>query len=234
MNSDIKSIDTVILCGGMGKRLRGLVDDRPKPMADINGRPFLDIILDYMASFGCRRFILFAGYMAESITDYYKSATKKDSEIIISVEKKPLGTAGAIKNSRSFIKSNPFFALNGDSICKIDLKGFLAFHSDKKALASVALTRARNKKRFGSVSLDRDNLVTRFSEKSDSDNERPLINAGIYIFDKSVLDFIPDGTPYSLEYDLFNKLNRFYGYITDKPLIDIGTPEDYLKAKEVL
>jgi len=164
---NIEDTDVVILCGGRGERLRSLINDRPKPLAEINGKPFLDILIDYAAGFGFKRFILCAGYMGDMIEDYYK---KKSAifRILISNEKGPLGTAGAIKNAEPFIKSSPFLVLNGDSICRLNLHKFLKFHAAKKAMFSIALSKMKNSGDYGNIILDtRTGRIKAFKEKSE-------------------------------------------------------------------
>jgi len=225
--------DVVLLCGGMGSRLQSVVNDRPKPMAEIGGRPFLDILMDYVGSFGFRRFILCTGYMGENIRRHYQG---KDSpvEVLLSREDKPLGTAGAIKNAQSLIKSREFLVMNGDCFCRFDLNLFLDFHIHKKALITIALVKKKKTADVGVVSLDAAQRITGFSEKKGDPASVGLINTGTYIFNQEVLSSIPLGTSYSLEYDLFPKLDNCYGYVTQSNLIDIGTPVGYATAKKLL
>ena len=98
----LKDVDVVILCGGLGKRLRGIIKNRPKPMALINGRSFLDYLIFYLVKFGFRRFILCTGYKKSSIKRYY-AKRYKNFEFVFSEENVPLGTGGAVKNAKKFI-----------------------------------------------------------------------------------------------------------------------------------
>jgi len=226
------SIDVVVLCGGEGSRLKQVVSDRPKPMADINGVPFLDILFDYLKRFGFKRFVLCTGYMADFIESYYKE--KKDTtEILFSYESNPLGTAGAIKNAEKLLHSNTILVLNGDSFCTVDLLKYIEFHRQKKALLSIALLESNETSDFGQIVLDENEQVISFKEKSNSD-EKTFINSGIYLFEKQILSMIPTGIKYSLEYDLFPKLvdKSLYGFRFHGKFIDIGTPESYLLAEE--
>ena len=131
-------IDVAILCGGFGKRLQRVVKDIPKPMAKIKHRPFLSILIDFIASYGFRRFILCTGYKADIIEGYY-SQRYNNLSIEFSREEKPLGTGGAIKNAENYIKSSPFLVVNGDSFCKINLREFVSFHFKKDSLISIAV-----------------------------------------------------------------------------------------------
>jgi NDP-sugar pyrophosphorylase family protein len=231
---DTKHIDVVILCGGMGKRLRAIVDDKPKPMAEIDSRPFIDILIGYVSTFGFQRFILCAGYKAEAIEQYYKSK-KYGIEILITKEQKPLGTGGAVKNARPLITSNPFLVLNGDSFLGMDLYRFVEFHLRKKALLSIALINTKDAKSYGSIEIDKLGRIVEFCEKKEKSQES-MINAGIYLFNHEVLSLMPDDRNFSLEYDFFPEIvNReMFGYLTKGLFIDIGTPQRYAEAKQLL
>lgn len=230
----IKDVDVVILCGGRGMRLRPLIKDRPKGLVEINGKPFLDILIDYLANFGFKRFILCIGYLGQNIKQYYQNY-HSSLKILFSEEKNPLGTAGAIKNAEPLIKSNPFLVLNGDSLCRINLYEFLNFYIRKKALFSIALTKAKRASDYGAVSLSPSQQILSFNEKV-KQKHSCFINAGIYIFKNRVFSMIPDKENFSLEYDLFPKIihKEFYGYVTEEKVIDIGTPARLRNAKAIL
>jgi len=225
-------IDVVVLCGGKGKRLRSVVSDRPKPLADINGRPFLDALINYISAFGFRRFILCTGYMGTAVKKYY--AAKRGLDIIISHEEKPLGTAGAVKKAERLIKSDPFLVMNGDSICRADLLKLLAFHRKKGAEFSMVITRPEKGRDYGSVSIAGHGKIAFFREKEGA-VRGALINAGIYLLERKIFSRIPAGKKRSLEREIFPTLagGHFYGYATKAKLIDIGTPERYARARRL-
>lgn len=229
----MKEIDAVILCGGLGSRLKKVVHDRPKPMAEIQGRPFLDLLIDHTAAFGITRYILCTGYMANCIEHYY-AQTVGSLTFSFSQEKIPLGTGGALKNAESLIRSNPFLVLNGDSFCPVDLEGFITQHRAKNAQLSLVVSEAEDSVDFGSLWLDHDGRIVGFQEKTNHGHK--LINAGVYLFDKKILDMIPHHKPYSLEHDLFPDLvgKEFYGFFSVEKVLDIGTPERYELAKKIL
>lgn len=231
---DTKEIDVVLLCGGVGERLRPMVNNLPKPMALINNRPFLDILIDYVTSFGFRRFILCIGYLGNIIKRYYRNR-KFPFEILFSEEKRPLGTAGAIKNAQTLIQSSPFLVMNADSLCQVDLEKFLDFHLDKNALVSIVLTKMKDTTDYGTVTLGDSQHILGFNEKSNS-NKDNLVSAGIYLFQREVPSLIPTNKKFSLEKDFFPKVldKQFYGFVIKKKFIDIGTPERYKKAKKLL
>jgi NDP-sugar pyrophosphorylase family protein len=227
-----KDIDVVILCGGLGTRLKDVVDDRPKSMAEINGRPFLDILVDYVAGYGFTRFILCTGFKGDLIRRHYENKRGR-LMFMVSGEDQPLGTGGAIKNAESLIKSDMFLALNGDSLCEINIEDFVNFHIKKGGLISVAVTGMESPIDYGIIRLDRDQKVIGYGEKIPvSGND--LINAGLYVFDKKILKEIPSGRKLSLEYDVFPGIldKGVYGYVAEKRLLDIGTPERLAMAKD--
>lgn len=228
-----ENLDVIILCGGMGKRLKSVVSDRPKPMAEISGRPFLDILIDYAAAFGFKRFILCAGYMGDVIKEYYQKKRGLSVQVVVSQEKEPLGTAGAVKNARGLIKSSPFLVMNGDSLCRLDLLEFIRFHEEKDASFSMVLAGSGGGKDYGRVNVDNSGRITSFEEKTEA-RQGGSINAGIYLLDDNIFSVIPGGKKLSLEYDVFPEItgSRFYGYITKEELVDIGTPEKYLAAQQ--
>jgi len=230
----MKDIDVIILCGGKGKRLGSLVKDTPKPMLYINKKPFLERIIEYFSSFGFKRFILCAGYKSEVIKDYINNYKKKDIEIFISIERKLLGTAGAIKNAENLIKKDIFLVTNGDTYCEVDFMKLIDFHILKGAIATIVVKKSDYTDDYGNIFLDKQNKIISFLEKEKKTN---LINAGIYVFSKKILEFIPKNIYLSLEYDIFPNLikkHTVYGFITDGFFIDIGTKERLEKAKRYL
>ncbi len=230
----LQNIDAVILCGGLGKRLRSVIGDRQKVFAQLNGEPFLDIILRFLKKQGIKRVILLTGFGAEEIEGYYQNKSF-GLEISFSKEKTPLGTGGAIKKAKRLIHSNTFFLLNGDSICLADLKELLQFHQQKKSLATVVVSSVEDSKDYGGIVMDKDSRITAFVEKG-SGVRLKNVNAGIYCFDKSIFSSMPKKNKFSMEYDFFPKLinKNFYGFKTKRKFYDIGTPERFAFAQEVL
>ncbi len=225
----LKEIDVVILCGGLGVRLRPVISDRPKVLAKIGDAAFLDILLNNLAKYELKNIILCVGYMKEQIKAHFNS--NKNYNIKFSEEDEPLGTGGALKKARPLIKSNPFIVLNGDSVCNITFREFFEFHINKKGILSMVLARSKKVQDFGSVALNSSQRIMSFKEKVTCTDEC-LVNAGIYLMQKEVFSYMPDENHFSLEYDLFPKLihDNCYGFITESELIDIGTPERYEKA----
>lgn len=239
----LSKTDAVILCGGQGKRLQPVVSATSKVMADISGRPFLDIVIAHLKKQGVRRVILCTGYKAGQIEDYYRK-NPQGLTFEFSRESDPLGTGGALKNAQYFIESDPFLIFNGDSFCGVDLNAFLDFHQSRLARASVVVSssrreepagRAKDASAFGKIILDGDVKVMGFREKETAEAGHG-VNAGVYCFNEDVFSFMPETKRFSLEYDLFPALvgKGFYGFCVDTPFYDIGTPERYDAARQAL
>lgn len=236
----LEKIDIVILCGGLGTRLRSVISDEPKVLAKIGDQKFVDILINNTSFYGSKNIILCIGHLKERVKNhfnYYRNGhyNYSDYNIRFSEEDKPLGTGGALKNAESLIKSDPFIVMNGDSICNIDFRKFLDFHIDKKALLSIALTKSMIPKDYGIVTLDNSLRIINFNEKSINYND-VLINAGVYIMQKKIFSYMPTEKAFSLEYDLFPKLcnDKSYGFLIEGEVIDIGIPERYEKAVRLL
>lgn len=231
MPEPINSTDVYILCGGLGRRLKSIAGDVPKPMVKVGRRPFLDILIGYMVSRGFRRFILGVGYKAEIFRKYYRNFPHERVKIEFCEERYPLGTGGAVKNAKNLIKSDPFLVLNGDSICEFDPADFLRFHKSKKAIVSMLLRKVPIGSDYGMVRLDRAGRIVSFNEKYGM-AKNCLINAGVYIFNKEIFGLMPRRKAFSMERDIFPELpgKRCFGYKKSGFFIDIGTPKRYLEA----
>jgi len=228
-------MEAIILAGGLGTRLRPVIKDLPKPMADVNGKPFLAHLMDYWIKQGVKRFILSVGYKSEIIRDYFGDEYNGVS-VAYSIEKKPLGTGGGLLLALKQLNSREdCLVLNGDSFFKINLKDFLDFHKEKKADLTMALKKLDQNDRYMGVALDEDNRVVNLSLQSDANGF--LINGGIYLIKPTVFD----GFEYqrdqkiSLEAEIFPALLKeqvsLYGHAVSEDFIDIGMPEDYDKMK---
>ena len=231
---NVSECDAVILCGGQGKRLRGVIQDVPKAMAEIDGRPFLDFIFDHLKAQGITRVVLCTGYKADVIEAHYRGR-ERGMTVEFSKENVPLGTGGALKNARGLIFSDPFFVFNGDSFLAADLQRLLNFHIKKKAEASMIVSQVTERGDYGSVALDDEQRVTAFHEKTDAEG-LSIVNAGVYCFNQCLFPRMPNTAQFSLEREFLPQLTggKFYGLITSKPFVDIGTPERYNYAKHSL
>lgn len=222
--------DVLILCGGKGIRLRSVVSERPKVLAEVGGGPFLDILIEELSRTGFKKIILSVGYLKEQVKDRYAPRG-----IFFAEEESPLGTGGAIKNAEPLITSDHFLVMNGDSLVLggIDLTKLYMFHVDKNALATIVLARPRTEKDYGAVLLENNAKIKSFDEKQNR-GESHFMNAGVYMMSKEIFSRMPM-SPFSLESDFFPTLidDALYGFPVDGEVIDIGTPERYVRAKEV-
>jgi len=216
-------------------RLRRLVADRPKPLADFGGVPFLEMLMEYCASFGLRRFILCAGYKGEMIRRAVQGL-ERPWDVRCLVEKKARGTGGAVAAARRWIKGDPFLVLNGDSFCGADLGRLLKFHRAKRGLVSLVVVPASKRCReCGHVAMDAQGRILSFEEKKKG-RERAFDNTGIYAMSPAVFRLMPP-SPFSLEYDFFPQLlavgRPCWGRVEKKPLLDFGTAAGYRAARRL-
>jgi D-glycero-alpha-D-manno-heptose 1-phosphate guanylyltransferase len=228
------NVRAFILCGGKGTRLRSVVADRPKSMALISGTPFLQLLLERLASQGIDDVILGTGYMAEKIERYFGDGSQFALRIRHSKEHEPLGTGGALKLAEPLI-SDPILVLNGDSYVEWSLVPMLQLLAVKHADLVIVLQAVADVTRYGSVALDRDGRVTRFVEKGVAAG-LGLINAGVYLLRKQIVRDLPAGTAISLEKEVFPRLldRRVYGLVEKGSFIDIGIPDDLKRAQTLL
>lgn len=219
----------IILAGGKGTRLQSVINDVPKPMANINNKPFLQYILDYLSKYNFNKVVFSVGYKKDIIIDYFKDSYKKIS-LYYSIENTPLGTGGAIKKSLELVDNKDVIILNGDTFCNIDFKNFLETYDRDKDI-TIVLKEMKNVNRYGSVEI-KDNKIISFKEKKHY--EKALINAGIYIIKKDIFQKynLPDNFSFEefLETNL-NNLNTSYYIEENNYFIDIGIPSDYKKAQ---
>ncbi|HKY04030.1 MAG TPA: NDP-sugar synthase [Blastocatellia bacterium] len=227
-------MQALILAGGKGTRLRPLTMHTPKPIVPIANNPFLLYQLELLKRAGIHDLILSLSYQPHKIEDRLGDGTDHKVKINYTVETSPLGTAGAYRNAAGLI-SETTVVLNGDVLTDIDLSECLRFHREREAAATIVLAPVPNPADYGSVEIDADGRVQRFVEKPDpKDVTSDTINAGIYILEPRVLDFIPEGEPFMFEYGVFPRLleagERFYGYTWRGYWRDIGTPASYRQA----
>lgn len=233
MDGTIENRDCIILAGGKGTRLRSVVSDLPKPMAPINGIPFLEILLKELHQSGVKNFILATGYQHEVIEDYFQDFT--EFPISFSVEEEPLGTGGAILKALRQAKSSKVLIVNGDTFFNLNLPSFLEKASPySDASCVLALKKIEKSDRYGSVLLN-SHQITQFKEKTYQ--EVALINSGIYLLDREW--FLQLGLPdkFSFEMDFlepYAQKGNIFGIEEEGYFIDIGIPEDYARAQREL
>lgn len=227
-------MQSLILAGGKGTRLRPLTMHTPKPIVPIANRPFLLYQLELLKRAEVRNVILSLSYQPQKIEDRLGDGTDYNVRISYTVEASPLGTAGAYRNAAGLI-SETTVILNGDVLTDIDLNDVIRLHHEREAVATIVLTPVPNPTAYGLVETDSDGRVRRFLEKPKQEEVTcDTINAGIYILEPRVLDYVPEGEPFMFEYGVFPKLlernEPFYAYIWRGYWRDIGTSASYRQA----
>ncbi|MBT0818071.1 nucleotidyltransferase family protein [Campylobacter lari] len=214
-------MQAIVLAGGLGTRLKSVVQDLPKPMAPINGKPFLAFVLEYLKKQGIAEVVLSVSYKYELIQEYFKDEFE-GLRIRYNIEKELLGTGGAIKDALKLIQ-NQAYVLNGDTIFDIDLKKLVL--NDSKIC--IALKQMQNFDRYGTVNVNGQGIVTSFEEKIFK--KQGLINGGIYLLEKDIFDKFDLGKKFSFEEFLQSNCNvlKIQTQIFNDYFIDIGIPEDY-------
>ncbi|MCX8187028.1 MAG: nucleotidyltransferase family protein [Nitrososphaeria archaeon] len=227
-----ESMRCIILCGGPGIGMGPLTASIPKPMMPVGYKPILEHIILKLKKQGIYNFILAVSHLGEPIIKYFGDGSSLGVKIDYSVEKVQLGTAGAVKNAEKKLNET-FLALYGDILfTELDAHSLIKYHRDKGGVATMVLARVDDASRFGLVSIDEAGKVIAFREKPRTPVPG-LVNAGIYVFEPSIFDYIPQKTPVSFEEDVFPELaekGKLYAYLYDNYWVDIGTPRDYEKA----
>ncbi|MBB6041068.1 D-glycero-alpha-D-manno-heptose 1-phosphate guanylyltransferase [Oribacterium sinus] len=248
-------MQAILLCGGMGTRLRSVVADRPKPMADICGKPFLQYLLEMLRDKGITEVIFALGYMGEMIEEYFQDGSAFGLKIAYSYEEEPLGTGGAIRNALPKILEEDVLVLNADTYFPMDYQGLYHFHQENDGDFSLATRAVPDISRYGAVRRDSAGRILAWNEKLGDGGQQPgegskqpiegnaqqaasaspkslsgEINGGIYVMKKSLIAEIPEGKQ-SLEQDCIPKWlsegKRIFGLPFHGYFMDIGIPEDY-------
>lgn len=226
-------MEAIILAGGMGTRLRETISDLPKPMAPVNGKPFLYYVLNWLKDQQIEKIILSTGYRSESIIDYF-GGSFCGMPLEYAAEKKPLGTGGAIRFAMQKSHGNDVLVLNGDTWFPVPVSRFFLFHTGIQSSFSLALKPMKDFSRYGNVECAGDTII-RFNEKKFCSDG--LINGGIYIINRTFFESLKLPEVFSVEADV---LEKFAGssllkcMVFNEPFIDIGIPEDYKRALELL
>jgi NDP-sugar pyrophosphorylase family protein len=232
MVGQLEDVTATVLAGGLGTRLRSRIADRPKVLAPIHGRPYLAYLLEQLAEAGVREVVLLTGYRAEQVRSAF-GTTYAGLRLTYSVERSPLGTAGALRQALPYLRSSTILVLNGDSYCAAPMADFLTFHHRQSADFGLVLTPVEDASRYGRVRVGRDGRVLRFEEKSAASGSG-WVNAGIYLVNRSLIEEVPPDAPMSLERDLFPAWvhgKRCFGFACRARFLDIGTPESYAEAE---
>jgi D-glycero-alpha-D-manno-heptose 1-phosphate guanylyltransferase len=233
----------IILAGGFGTRLRSVVPDLPKPMAPINSSPFIAHLMDYWLAQGIEKFCISVGYMHKKIIDYFGD-NYKGASVYYSIEESPLGTGGGLLLAISKIKNESldfdkyYVVLNGDTFFSIQFKDFLNYAELVRADVCMALSENNDISRYMTVKIDGKGKIINLN---DATKKKGTINGGVYLFSQEIFNSLGLDMPIkklSLEDELIPSLklanSRIYGYNSAEVFIDIGVPDDYKRAKEIL
>ena len=222
----------VVLVGGEGTRLRPLTETVPKPLLPLVDRPILDHVLDHLVAHGVREVIMSSPYLEETFHPFLEARSGHPTVTWVT-EREPLGTGGAIVSVLEHVGDEPFLALNGDILTDLDLTAMLARHRSSGAAVTIALHRVEDARAFGLVATDPAGRITEFREKP-PDPVPGDINAGTYVLEPSALRAWNPGTYIWIEGEIFPSLiadgTPMIGFASDAYWLDLGTPEQYLRA----
>jgi mannose-1-phosphate guanylyltransferase len=227
-------MQAVVMAGGLGTRLRPVTLKIPKPMVLVNGRPFIEHQILLLKKNGIRDFLLCVGYLADRFVEHFGDGKKLGVNVRYSVECEPLGTGGALKNAEKMLEED-FLYVNGDTYLPIDYKKLVEFYMEKKKKGVIVLYDNRVKIAENNISLGGDGLVAGYSKKSAAGMD--YVDAGVCLFNRSVLSLIPEGNAVSLEMETFPRLieqKQLAGFVTSQWFYDMGTPERLREIEGVL
>lgn len=227
-------VDAVVLVGGKGTRLRPLTLSAPKPMLPTAGLPFLTHLLSRIAAAGIEHVILGTSYKPAVFEAEFGDGSALGLQIEYVTEEHPLGTGGGIANVAGKLRNDTAMVFNGDVLSGADLAQLLDFHRSNRADVTLQLVRVGDPRAFGCVPTNEEDRVVAFLEKTE-DPPTDQINAGCYVFERNVIDRIPQGREVSVEREVFPALLadgdcKIYGYVDASYWRDMGTPEDFVRG----
>ncbi len=226
----VRDVPCVILVGGLGTRLRPVLDDLPKPMAAVAGKPFLEYLIRWLRQEGIQRVILCTGYRSDKIEQYFQSGDRFGLHIEYSVEQEPQGTWGAIRQACHLVTEPVFLVLNGDSWLQIELVQLLDYHVRSSGIATIGAVKMTDASRFGALDVDSSGRIIAFQEKKGLGDS--LINGGVYVFSHDALAMAPAAAS-SLEKEVFPMLLPYgvFAMPVRGYFVDIGIPEEYKRLQ---
>jgi len=235
--ADPKHTDAVVLVGGRGTRLRPLTVSTPKPMLPTAGFPFLSHLLARIRKAGMTHVVMGTSYRAEVFEEYFGDGSDLGLEIEYVVEEEALGTGGAIRNVYDRLRYDNAMVFNGDVLSGADLGEILQTHVGSDADVTLHLVRVPDPRAFGSVPTDEEGNVLAFLEKTE-DPPTDQINAGCYVFRRSVIEDIPTGRVVSVERETFPGLlaggAKVVGHVDASYWRDMGRPDDFVQGSSDL
>jgi D-glycero-alpha-D-manno-heptose 1-phosphate guanylyltransferase len=228
-------VQALVLVGGLGTRLRSVVPDRPKPMARVAGRPFLEWVLISLRAEGVSSVVFCSGVGADQIEEYFGDGSAWGVRVTYSREQASLGTGGALRNAVGYVTQTPVLVANGDTISCPDLARLLKVHSTYCSRATLWAVEVPDCSRYGSVECGPSGRIEAFREK-DVSRAPGFINAGAMLLEREEIVRIPEGCQTSLEVDVLPTLveRGVYAVAGRAPFLDIGTPESYRVADQFI
>ncbi len=226
------TMETIILAGGLGSRLKSVIGDTPKAMALVDGRPFLYYLLHYLKKQGISKVLLSLGYQHQIIENAI-AGKNFGLELKTNLETTPLGTGGAIRFGMEKLQGPQVLVMNGDSFFDFSLADFFSFHKKKQAACTLALKKMKQFDRYGSVETDETGRIFSFREKEY--RETGWINTGVYLIDKARFMQATEPGPFSFETAYLEKQYKsepIFGFQAEGYFIDIGVPQDYARAQQ--
>ncbi|MDD5111131.1 MAG: sugar phosphate nucleotidyltransferase [Candidatus Altiarchaeota archaeon] len=227
-------MQTVIIAGGLGTRLRPLTFEVPKPMVLINSRPFVEHLVLMLKKQGMKDFVFCVGYLSEQFVSHFGDGRRFGVSIRYSVEDEPLGTGGALRKAKRWLDDS-FITVYGDTYVPIDYRRLAAYHSKKGRMGTATIYDNSKHIAVNNMRLGKDGLIAAYDKKNPEGMEG--LDAGVCVFNKSVLKFIPEGRKVSLEMEVFPQLiarHELAGFKTSKRFYDMGTPERLRETREKL
>ena len=225
-------MQAILLAGGLGTRLRSVVNDRPKPMALIGDKPFMEYVVHELSRYGIDEIIFAVGYKGSMVEEYFGDGSRFGVKVSYAYEEELLGTAGAIKNAGRFVTEDTFFVLNADTFYQMDYGRLLRVKAENRLAMALVLREVPDISRYGAAVLD-GAMLAGFNEKT-AEKRPGTINGGVYLMNRELLSEIPEGKV-SLENEMIPKWmaegKRLGGFVNDGYFIDIGIPEDYFKFR---
>ena len=233
MSVSSENISAVILAGGFGTRIKHLLGELPKPMVPVNGRPFIEWVVRYLAAQNIRRVVLSTGYLTETIESHFQPQPVAGVTVSCVPETTPLGTAGGFLNAmqQSKINSSAWFLLNGDTLAFANLADAIGALQNESTAGVIFGRELPDTSRYGSLATDSTGKLTSFAEKRPG---RGVISTGIYLFRDSLVKAFSSKVPLSLEQEVFPALTAAGVSLKvlrmNAPFLDIGTPETLREA----
>ena len=219
----------VILAGGLGKRLRPLTNNKPKPMMPLGGKPILVHVINWVKKNGMKEIVLCVSYLHKTIEDYFGDGKKFGVKIEYATSSKPLATAGQLKTAEKFI-DDTFVCVYGDTLLNFNLKNMIKQHKEKKSFITMSLYEYKTNIRYGVINTKNNGRISGWNEKPEI---KVKVNMGCYVMERDILSFIPKNKPYGMDDVIkkaISKRKKVNSILTKKRFIDIGDKETYEKT----